>query len=277
MLAGHIDTVPLADPPTCRPGTRATSCAAAAPVDMKGGVAVQLRLARQVPSRAATSPSSSTTARRSTPSSTAWPTSPRAARSCSRRDFAVLLEPTVGAVEGGCKGTLRVEVIDQGHRGPLGAAVEGPQRHPRRRRRAAPARGLRAADGRRRRPGLPRGPQRSASSGGIAGNVIPDRCVVTVNYRYAPDKTRPRTPTPTCARCSTASRSSSPTTRRGARPGLTCRRPRPSSRPSASPVGPKEGWTDVARFSALGVAAVNFGPGDPNLAHADDERVPVQQ
>ena len=108
--------------------------------------------------------------------------------------------------------------------------------------------------------------------GGIAGNVIPDRCVVTVNYRYAPDKSGADAEAhvrevfdgfEVVIADNAAGRPSRAHAARGRRP---------SSRRSACRSAPKEGWTDVARFSALGVPAVNFGPGDPNLAHTDDER-----
>ena len=63
----------------------------------------------------------------------------------------------------------------------------------------------------------------------------------------------------------------------GARPGLQL----PAARAYVEALGleavAKEGGTDVARFAARGIAAVNFGPGDPNLAHHDDERCPVSQ
>ena len=110
-------------------------------------------------------------------------------------------------------------------------------------------------------------------AGGIAGNVIPDRCSVEVNYRFAPDKDAAAaerhlrevfagfdvTVTDVAA---------------GARPGLD----QPASAEFVAAVGgevtAKFGWTDVARFAALGVPAVNFGPGDPSLAHADDAPPP---
>ena len=112
--------------------------------------------------------------------------------------------------------------------------------------------------------------------GGIAGNVIPDVCVVEVNYRFAPDRMIAHAQahlrqvfdgfevvvTDAAA---------------GARPGLD----HPAAAAFVSAIGrgaaPKFGWTDVARFSALGIPAVNYGPGDPLLAHADDEHCPAAQ
>jgi succinyl-diaminopimelate desuccinylase len=113
-------------------------------------------------------------------------------------------------------------------------------------------------------------------SGGIATNVIPDSATITVNYRFAPSKSVGQaeahlrdifagfdlTVTDSAA---------------GARPGLD----RPEALRFVAATGttakPKYGWTDVARFSDLGVPAVNYGPGDPSKAHADDENVPVSQ
>ena len=112
-------------------------------------------------------------------------------------------------------------------------------------------------------------------TGGVAGNVIPDECMVHVNYRFAPsrsadeavahmrelfagfdvDRRRPRRRAP--------ARGSTPRSRRQFLAAV------------GGEAKPKYGWTDVARFSALGIPAVNYGPGDPLLAHADDERVPV--
>ncbi len=109
-------------------------------------------------------------------------------------------------------------------------------------------------------------------SGGTAGNVIPDRTVIEVNYRFAPDKSPDQAEAYVrdllsgfdVVRTDAAA---------GARPGLN----HPAAAAFVSAVGaepkPKYGWTDVARFSELGIPAVNFGPGDPLLAHSDDEHV----
>ena len=115
-------------------------------------------------------------------------------------------------------------------------------------------------------------------SGGVAGNVIPDECMVHVNYRFAPRRSPGGGGRARRARSSRASTCGSSTSPAGARPGpRRAGRPRLRRTRSAPSPRPKYGWTDVARFSGLGVPAVNYGPGDPLLAHADDERVPVDQ
>ena len=115
-------------------------------------------------------------------------------------------------------------------------------------------------------------------SGGVAGNVVPDEASVDLNFRFAPDRSVEQAiehvhTVVDGLGLDFALTDSSP----GALPGL-------SAPPAAALIAAaggqfraKYGWTDVSRFSALGIPAVNYGPGDPNLAHKRDERVPVQQ
>jgi succinyl-diaminopimelate desuccinylase len=110
--------------------------------------------------------------------------------------------------------------------------------------------------------------------GGVAGNVVPDRCTVTVNHRFAPDRTvveAEQHVREVFEGFEVTVADSAP----AASPGLDL----PAAADFLAVVGgtanPKFGWTDVARFSAMGIPAVNFGPGDPELAHTQGEHVPV--
>jgi succinyl-diaminopimelate desuccinylase len=114
--------------------------------------------------------------------------------------------------------------------------------------------------------------------GGVAGNVIPDAASVTVNFRFAPDRSAEQAlehvrEVLDGLDAQIELTDSAP----GALPGLT--KPAAAALVDAAggQVRAKYGWTDVARFAALGVPAVNYGPGDPNLAHRADERVEVAQ
>jgi succinyl-diaminopimelate desuccinylase len=112
--------------------------------------------------------------------------------------------------------------------------------------------------------------------GGVAGNVIPDEAAVSVNYRFAPSRS-PADAEAVVRALFTGFDIEVTDVAAGARPGLDD----PLAQAFMAAVGgeakPKYGWTDVARFAALGIPAVNYGPGDPLLAHADDERVPIEQ
>jgi succinyl-diaminopimelate desuccinylase len=276
VLAGHLDTVPLAAIPNLPTWYEGDLLHGRGTCDMKGGVAVQLALAATLPA-----PSRDLTfvfydgeevesARnglgriaRTTPELLAG-------------DFAVLLEPTSALVEGGCNGTIRVDVTTTGTAAHSARAWMGSN--------AIHAAG--AVLGRLSAyetqdvevEGLVYRESLNAVMihGGVAGNVIPDRCVVSVNYRFAPSKSVEDAEkhlrelfTDLDVVVTDAAG--------GARPGLDRPMARAFVEAIGAPPGPKYGWTDVARFSELGVPAVNFGPGDPLKAHADDECVPVAQ
>jgi succinyl-diaminopimelate desuccinylase len=276
VLAGHIDTVPLTDPPNLPTQRVGDELVGRGTVDMKGGVAVQLKLAQQVrePSRDLTYVFYESEEIDGEFNGLAHLASDQP--DVLDADFAVLLEPSNGAIEGGCKGTLRAEVVTKGIAAHSARPWKGHNAiHDAGevlRRLTAYEASTVTVDGLDYHEAL----QAVGIQGGIAGNVIPDRCVVTVNYRYAPDKSAAEAEAHVRGMFQgfeVVVGDNAP----GACPGLTLPAAKAFVDALGLPVNAKEGWTDVARFSALGVPAVNFGPGDPNLAHTDDERAPVHQ
>ncbi|MFW6775829.1 succinyl-diaminopimelate desuccinylase [Nocardioides sp. CPCC 205120] len=189
-------------------------------------------------------------------------------------DFAILMEPSNAAVEAGCQGTLRVEVRTRGERAHSARSWRGVN--------AIHAAGevlARLAAYEPRRPvidGLEyhEGLNAVFVSGGVAGNVVPDECVVTVNHRFAPDRSEAEALAhveEVFSGYDVTLTDSAP----GALPGLGVPAAAAFVEAVGGRVAPKFGWTDVARFSALGIPAVNFGPGDPMFAHKQDEFVPA--
>jgi succinyl-diaminopimelate desuccinylase len=278
VIAGHIDTVPLNGNLPTRYETlegeeylwgRGT-------VDMKAGVAVQLKLSAELVAP---------------PVDVTWMWYDHEevsndlnglTRLAANRpdlfagDFAILGEPTNSRIEGGCNGNLRAEIRAYGLRAHSARSWVGENAiH-----KAGPILDTLAAykarevpvDGLVYREGL----NAVGITGGVAGNIIPDEVMVHVNYRFAPDRSGDEAiahihelfPGYDIRIVDLAE---------GARPGLDA----PLARKFLAAVGgeakPKYGWTDVARFSAMGIPAVNYGPGDPLKAHADDERVRISQ
>jgi succinyl-diaminopimelate desuccinylase len=270
VVAGHIDTVPIADNvPSRVEGGRLLGCGT---TDMKSGVAVALRLAAHLsrPVRDVTWVFYDCEEVEATRNGLG-----RVARNHPdwlAADFAVLMEPTNATVEGGCQGSLRAEVTTRGRRAhsarswhgsnAIHAAADILQRL----RDHRPAE--RQIDGLVYREGL----NAVGIRGGVAGNVIPDECTVSVNYRFAPDRSVEEAEG-VVRRLFEGFDVSLSDAAPGALPGLS----HPAAAAFVAAIGkeplPKFGWTDVARFSALGVPAVNYGPGDPNVAHTREEYV----
>ena len=191
-------------------------------------------------------------------------------------DFAILGEPSNASVEGGCNGTIRVDVTTTGVRAHSARAFMGVNAiH------SAAEVLTRLAEFETdtvRVDGLDYRESLSAVNirGGVAGNVVPDECVVSVNYRFAPSKSAAEAEA-FLRELFTGFDVVVTDAAEGARPGLD----RAIAQDFIDTLGlspaPKLGWTDVSRFSALGVPAVNFGPGNPLYAHKSDEHVRVTE
>jgi len=284
VIAGHIDTVPVANnlpiQRTIDSVTGEAMLVGRGTVDMKAGVAVQLRLAVEL-----TEPNVDLTYifydnEEVDASLNGLGRISRNHPDWLAADFAILGEPTSAQIEGGCNGTMRVEVVTKGVKAHSARPWMGVNAiHA-----AAPALATLAAhvplelevDGLVYRESL----NAVLVSGGIATNVIADECVITVNYRFAPSRDAEAAEayvrevfagTPGIAEIRVVDLAE------GARPGLDL--PEAASFVAATgfEARPKYGWTDVARFSSMGVPAVNFGPGNPSLAHADNEAVAISE
>ena len=274
LIGGHLDTVPAAGNLPHRMQDDLLyglgSC------DMKGGVAVALSLAASL-----TAPTRDVTY-------VLYEGEEVAAEfnglqhladhdpTLLQADLAILMEPSNAGVEAGCQGTLRVLVSTTGTRAHSARswmgdnAVHSAAEILKRLNAYEPRRPV--VDGLEYREGL----NAVGISGGVAGNVIPDSCTVAVNYRFAPDRSVDEAidhVRQVFDGFEVAVDDAAP----AARPGLDL----PAAMAFISAVGaapqPKFGWTDVARFAGLGIPALNFGPGDPAVAHMSDEHVRVDE
>jgi succinyl-diaminopimelate desuccinylase len=274
VIAGHLDTVPVNDNlPARRDESKLHGLGAC---DMKGGVAVALRLAATMPvtNRDVTYlfyDCEEVEAERN-----GLQLLSQSRPDLLQADFAILMEPSDGVVEAGCQGTLRVDVTTRGRRAHSARswtgvnAIHGAAEVLARLDAYEPRRPV--IDGLEYHEGL----NAVFISGGVAGNVLPDVCTVSVNHRFAPDRSvdeAHRHVREVFDGYDVELSDAAP----AAMPGLSV----PAAAAFVEAVGgtanPKFGWTDVARFSGLGIPAVNFGPGDPHLAHRQDEFVPLEQ
>lgn len=290
MLAGHLDTVPIADNVPSRREVVASAATGESidvlhgcgTVDMKSGDAVFLHLAATMADPAYDLTLIFYECEEIASRFNGLGRIERELPEWLAADVAILGEPSGGLIEAGCQGTIRVRITAGGVRahsarswlgdnavhklGPVLTALQ-----------SYSARTV-DIDGCEYREGL----SAVRIEGGVAGNVVPDEAFVDVNFRFAPDRSvddavahvREVLAGPLAdGALAFEVTDAAP----GALPGLGA----PAAAKLVAAAGgrfrAKYGWTDVSRFAALGIPAVNFGPGDPNYAHKRDEHVETAQ
>ncbi|MFI1975844.1 succinyl-diaminopimelate desuccinylase [Streptomyces wedmorensis] len=274
LLAGHLDTVP--DTVPAQPAELVDGAVTGrGAVDMKGGVAVLLRLAEHAVRTAGHDctlvfyDQEEVGSHRSGMNRLS-----RLHPELLRADAAILLEPTGGWLEPGCQGSLRVSATFRGRAAHTARPWQGVNAVevalPALERCTAHKPEVVTLDGLR----YPQALQVVGVAAGGDSNVVPDRCVVHLNARYAPNRTKAEVlaelrellgPDATDLDVTLDSPAAPPALDH---PVLTRLSELVEGR-----VRPKLGWTDVGRLAALGIPAANFGPGDPELAHGPRERV----
>ena len=273
VIAGHLDTVPLNDNLPARHDGK--NLHGLGTCDMKSGCAVALRIAATMPVTDRDITFLFYECEEVEADRNGLKLLGDRHPELLEADFAILMEPSDAVVEAGCQGTMRVDVTTRGERAHSARSWKGVNAiH------GASDVLARLNSYQARKPvidGLEyhEGLNAVFISGGVAGNVLPDECRVSVNYRFAPDRTEEEAfghMVDVFDGFEIEVSDSAPS----ALPGLSA----PAAAAFIAAVGgvanPKFGWTDVARFSALGIPAVNFGPGDPNLAHKQEEFVPLE-
>jgi succinyl-diaminopimelate desuccinylase len=276
VLAGHTDTVPVNGTAGARvDGDTLWGLGSA---DMKSGLAVMVELARTVASPALDVTYVFYAGEEVAAVHNGLGHLFRDRPDLVAGDVALLGEPTSATIEAGCQGTLRIEVTLAGARAHTARPWMG--------RNAIHRLGevLRLVAGQeQRQPVIDGCTYREAlqavrDEGGVAGNVVPDRATITLNHRFAPDRTVAEALESVRLLLAPVLDDDDDTfelvdSAEAARPSLDHPVLAALIKRNRLAVDAKLGWTDVARFAAHGVPAANFGPGDPTVAHTAQERV----
>ena len=278
LLAGHLDTVPPSEAKVSAL-VQGDTLRGLGAVDMKGGLAVMLALADALDGATLDATFVFYACEEIERGANALAALARDRPELLAADVAVLGEPTGGVVEAGCQGTMRADITLAGRRAHTARPFAGVNAVHRLTSVLGVLDGYRSRevdiDGCRYAEQL----QAVRVAGGVANNVVPDHATVTVNYRFAPDRSPADAETELRRMFGAALDPDKGDSlvvvdeAAGAPPGLRHPLLAQLVAASASPPRAKVGWTDVATLAALGIPATNFGPGDPLLAHTPDEVV----